>query len=192
MTEEEEEQEQIRTQDKEISFKDFKDFLTDFPDATNDDLYEAFPGKPKGTLRGWKSKVGKTTTEPIPPDTHQEFVIKGLCNDLGVDYKNLKGMGLSYNAELNYLQQKSIDREVNKDKPRTNKAGGILPSPIGYGDDTDLGITEYITKFDGINQKMEIEIPFDVLYDVDKVKQLAKPAKMSRAALKRIAKFRFG
>jgi hypothetical protein len=35
-------------------------------------------------------------------------------------------------------------------------------------------IDRYITKFDGINEKMEIEIPFDVLFDEKKNSELSK------------------
>jgi hypothetical protein len=189
---EEEQQEPPRMQDKEISYKDFSEFLTKFPESTNEDLYEAFPNKPKGTIRGWKAKLKNSESLPPPEDaTQHDFVIKGLCNDLGVDYSTLKAMGLSYNASLNYLQQKSIDRELEQTKKKTSKAGGILPAPIGYDDTKDLGIVEYITKFDGINQKMEIEIPFDVLYDADKVKGLGEMKSLSREAVKRRSKFRF-
>ena len=147
---------QDRTIVKKATFEEFEEFYKDNLDFENADLYEEFNENPKGTIRAWKLRVKKSLEDGALPQvaqgsmSNEEFVLKSMCRDLGVDYKALKAMGMSYAASLDYLQGQYIDQELKGKDKKNQRAGGILPTPVEYGDNYDYGISEYITKFDGV------------------------------------------
>lgn len=184
--------------DKKATFEEFSEFYKDNIDLDNTELYEEFPNNPKGTVRGWKTRV-KTILNAQPQGTPKvsrsnDWIIKALCNDLGINEKSLDGMYLTYNQKLVFLQNRSIEKKLAKDdKTKTQISGGIIPAPITYGESNiDYGIAEYITKFDGIENKITVEIPWDVLLDPIKNAELGKRKKMtSKAYKKNKEKWRF-
>ena len=180
-----------RMVDKKATFEEFKEFFKDNIDLDNTELYEEFPSNPKGTIRGWKTRVKNDINqsaqlqETPKVDQQNNWIIKALCNDLGINEEGLEG--LTYNQKLNFLQNKSIEKKIAKTKePKTQVAGGILPAAMTYGEDNiDYGIAEYITKFDGINNKITVEIPWDVLLDPEKNVELGKRKKMTSRQYKK-------
>lgn len=178
--------------DKKATFEEFKEFYKDNIDLDNTELYEEFPNNPKGTIRGWKTRI-KTNIVNVqkqdPPIVNRsnDWIIKALCNDLGINEKSLDSMGLTYNQKLNFLQNKSIGKKLSKtDTTKTQVAGGIIPAPMTYGEDNiDYGIAEYITQFDGISHKITVEIPWTILFDPKKNAELGKRKKMTSKVYKK-------
>lgn len=166
-----------------VDYEEFVEFHDKHKDLDNQEYYAEFPETNKSTIRSWKLRARKTLVEPeIPPETeakkHEGYeemeseYLKLLMTQTGSKASEFEGVDTK--SAIVVLKNKIKGEQLQEKATGRGSNAPILPTPKPIGSNIKtFGLDPYI-EFDDVKDEIRMEIPFTVLFDPEKNKDLGE------------------